>query len=692
MLTVLMATYNGAPTLPRVLAAYGALRAPAQGWQLIIVDNGSTDASRDIIASHAGRLPLRYLYEGRRGKNAALNSGLALALAEPACTLLVLSDDDASPAPDWLCRLEACAARQPDHAIFGGTIVPDWGAEPPDWIVNTVPLGLTYGLTAATLADGPVFPGLVWGANMALRRAVFDAGYRFDETIGPNGAAYAMGSETELTRRLDAAGYRSWFCPGAVVAHYIRPWQLQPDYVLQRAWRFGRGKYRQDEAGVFPEWLGVPRWMFRRALLEGRGALMAWLRRDRAGLFRHRWELAYLGGYVQEAWRGGGKRVKTVLITSHSGELGGMELRMAQEARFLADAGWRGVLATRRFAGSAAWRGMLAEQQLSWSAFAPPLFIEQWRWRRWNQWRARLWSARQLRSYRADLVHVALCWTNYGVSALWLAGQCRLPAVLSVHNAFPPATFSDWHRPRLTEAFAAVRGIYAVSETAMQHFLALYQPYIPPSARLAIIPNCVDTERFVPSAALRTAARARWGLPAGCLVLGSVGRLSVQKQPALAVALLATLRRQFPQLYLVLAGAGPLEAALRQQVRQAGLAPYVVFAGFVRQVEQVMPAFDLHVLMSRNEGFGIATIEAMACGVPAVATRVPGSVDILGDSQGGMLVPADDLEQAARQIGALLDDAALRADMGRHGRAEAQARYSQPVVGRQVRDFYRGLL
>lgn len=692
MLTVLMATYNGAPTLPRVLAAYAALAAPDGGWRLVIVDNGSTDGSRDIIEAHAGHLPLRYVYEARRGKNCALNRGLAEALADPATDLLMFTDDDAMPAPNWLRCMAACAAAHPGYAVFGGAIVADWAAPPPDWVLAHVPLGLTYGLTAPDLADGPVFPGLVWGANMAVRRAVFDAGFRFDESLGPNGGEYAMGGETSFTRRVAEAGYRSWFCRDAVVAHHIRPHQLQAPFLLQRARRFGRGQYRQAPPGAVPAWLGVPRWMFKRWLLEAAGAARAWARRDAIAVFRHRWELAYLSGYFHEARRGAQSQGNMVLITSHSGELGGMELRMAQEARFLADAGCTSLIATRRFPGSVEWRARLAADGVRWAPFSAPLFFEQWRWRRLNLWRARLFAVRAMRRHGARLVHIALCWTNYGVSALWLARQCKLPVVLSVHNTFAMDTISAWHEPMLRHAFGAVKGVYAVSGTSMQHFLAIYQTYLPPEARLAVIPNCVDTDRFRPSADVRQAARNRWGVPPDSLVLGCVGRLSVQKRPSLAIALLAMLRREHAQLFLVLVGMGPLEAGLRKQAEQSGMGPYVVFAGYMEQVETVMPAFDLHLLMSRNEGFGIATIEAMACGVPAVATDVAGSADILRDSQGGMLVPPNDLNEAASRISALLADAPRRVAMGRHARQEALQRYSSAVVGRQVRDFYRGLI
>jgi glycosyltransferase involved in cell wall biosynthesis len=222
--------------------------------------------------------------------------------------------------------------------------------------------------------------------------------------------------------------------------------------------------------------------------------------------------------------------------------------------------------------------------------------------------------------------------------------------------------------------------------------MAIYQPYLPVAARLAVIPNPVDVERFRPSLAARLQARKRLQLPQHALVIGTVARLSEQKRPELAIDLLAALRQRFADLYLLLVGDGPLEAALRAQADRLGLSPWVIFTGFIADVHEVMPALDMHLLMSRNEGFGIATVEAMACGIPAVATDVPGSADILRDSAAGLLIPAHDLAAAAKAVGDLLADPARRAGMGRHGREAAVSRYSNEVVGKQVLAFYDGLL
>ncbi|QGZ42868.1 glycosyltransferase involved in cell wall biosynthesis [Pseudoduganella flava] len=689
-----MATYNGAATLPKVLDAYCRLIAPRSGWRVVVADNGSTDGTRALLATYADRLPLCVVSEPRRGKNVALNAALLCALSgDDQAGLFVFTDDDATPDRDWLLRLEEAAWTQPDYDIFGGAIAPDWATEPPAWLVRLVPLGLTFGITPPDTPEGPVFAGLVWGANMAIRRALFAQGLRFDEAIGPTAGAYAMGSETQLTRHLADIGHRAWFCPGARVAHHIRAAQMTREWVLERAFRFGRGKFRQECPGRFPEWFGVPRWMYARYAREALGLAGAWLHRDADGRFQRRWELAYLRGHFHEAWRGTkavGKR--RVLITSYSGELGGMELRMAQEARFLRAGGYDSMLGIRAFPRSEEWAEELRARRVPVTRFDPPPVLEDWQWRRVNKWRALLWGRPALRRHRADLVHVAFCWNTYGATALWLAGRCGLPAVVSVHNTFPPCEFGAWHHRLLREAFATVRGIYGATESALQHFLVLYKPYLRADVRLAVIPNCVDTARFQPSPAMRSAARERWGVPSDALVIGSVARLSPQKRPEALVTLLHALRPRFPNLFLVLAGAGPLEAAVRRHAAALGVERYVIFAGYQQRVEELIPAFDLHLLLSRREGFGIATIEALACGVPAVASDVPGNADVLAGCAGGELVPLDDEAAVAGTVAALLADPVRRERMGKEGREDVVRRFAATHVQALVHEFYRGLV
>src|SRR5579864_2342209 len=109
MLSVLMATYNRAAKLAVVLDAYLRLDPLPGGWQLFIVDNGSTDETQQVVASFRERLPLTYLFEPQRGKNFALN----FALPKVQGDLIVFTDDDAMPESDWLTQLRSAADAHP---------------------------------------------------------------------------------------------------------------------------------------------------------------------------------------------------------------------------------------------------------------------------------------------------------------------------------------------------------------------------------------------------------------------------------------------------------------------------------------------------------------------------------------------------------------------------------------------------
>jgi glycosyltransferase involved in cell wall biosynthesis len=299
MLTVLMATHNGERTLPRVLEAYCRLHPPQGGWRLLVVDNASTDATREVVRAFARRLPIDYLFEPVQGQNRARNAGLAAIEGN----LVVFADDDAVPREDWLARLRQAADARPDFSIFGGTILPRWEQPPEEWLLRWVPLGPCFAITDRAWQEGGIKTDFVFSPNMAIRAEVFRGGCRFDEGIGPRRGLYAMGSETELTRRLASQGARAWHCPQAVVEHIIRASQMTRRWVLQRAIRYGRGQYRLSEQRRSPQLrlLGVPLRLLARAAVTGLAIPVADLRGDREAAFRKRWSLHYLYGRVLES-------------------------------------------------------------------------------------------------------------------------------------------------------------------------------------------------------------------------------------------------------------------------------------------------------------------------------------------------------------------------------------------------------
>ena len=302
MLTVVFATRNGMRTLPHVLDAYLRLDAPEGGWKLVVVDNGSTDQSREFVRSFSDRLPLTSISERKPGKNAALNAAIPLIEGD----LVILTDDDTIPRADWLQRMRVAADTHPDYSIFGGVVLPRWEIAPPEWVVKWVPAGPVFTLTSPSLSEGPVEHHFIFGPNMAVRARVFHDGFRFDPTIGPQGTNYAMGSETEFVKRLGRQGHGAWHVGTAQVEHYIRDFQTKESWILGRAIRMGRGMYRMGQTENGPEvaaWRGVPRYLFRELLTQSAILASALLTFRRETLFRARWNLNILRGQMIEAYR-----------------------------------------------------------------------------------------------------------------------------------------------------------------------------------------------------------------------------------------------------------------------------------------------------------------------------------------------------------------------------------------------------
>jgi len=244
MISVLVACHNGASTIGRTLEALSQLQEPRGGWRLIAVDNGSTDTTASILAQYRARLPLTCLFEPTLGKNHALNRGLQHLEGD----LAVFTDDDVIPDPDWLVRIKACADAHPEYDVIGGAILPVWPRQPPEWILESVPLGQVFGASNPSQTAGEISPHLVWGANMTVRMRVFRDGFQFDTRFGPNGTTrYVTGSETQFALRVAEAGYRFWFCPAIRVGHIIREEQFELRSILQRAFRSGRLQVRLEK-------------------------------------------------------------------------------------------------------------------------------------------------------------------------------------------------------------------------------------------------------------------------------------------------------------------------------------------------------------------------------------------------------------------------------------------------------------
>jgi sugar transferase (PEP-CTERM/EpsH1 system associated) len=209
-----------------------------------------------------------------------------------------------------------------------------------------------------------------------------------------------------------------------------------------------------------------------------------------------------------------------------------------------------------------------------------------------------------------------------------------------------------------------------------------------PQDRITVIRNGVDVARFSPvEPGPRLAARRSLGLGDGVLV-GTVGRLvDVKNQEGLLVAI-AELRRAGLDVSGAIVGDGPLRGHLEERIAALGLVGSVRLLGHRQDIETVYAAFDVFCLPSKSEGMSNTILEAMASGLPVVATRVGGADELVLHDQTGLLVPGDSGRALVAALAELVREPARRAAFGREGRRRAVAEFSLDRMLGNYLDFY----
>lgn len=277
--------------------------------------------------------------------------------------------------------------------------------------------------------------------------------------------------------------------------------------------------------------------------------------------------------------------------------------------------------------------------------------------------------------FRPDVIHGYLFGPNLLAA---LAG--RLAGVPAVVIAKRNVDAFETARQIAVQRFSArlATHVTAVSDAVAETVVALGVP----RARITVIPNGVDAGRFV----ARDAARAN-----GTPVIGSVGCLAARKDYGTLLDALALLDRRGVRFEAELVGDGPERAALEARARALGLAQRIRFLGERDDVALRLQGFDVFVLSSREEGIPNALLEAMAAGLPAVATAVGGTPEVLRDGETGWLVPPASPGPLADAVAEAL---ASRAEAGRRGRAARSHVLDALDIGAMVRrheTFYAGL-
>ncbi len=272
--------------------------------------------------------------------------------------------------------------------------------------------------------------------------------------------------------------------------------------------------------------------------------------------------------------------------------------------------------------------------------------------------------ARLRREGRLDVLDAHFGYPD-GFAAAWLGRRLGVPAVVTLRGTEVPLSRTRLRGRLLAAGLRRAARVLAVSGSLARLARALGVP----ASRIEVVPNGVDGERFRP--ADRRAARRRFGLPEEARVLVTVGGLCERKGFHRVIERLPGIARRFPDVhYLVVGGPSPegdWSGRLRALADRLGVAGRVRFAGELapEDLRWALSAADVFVLASRNEGWANVLLEAMACGLPVVATDVGGNREVVCRPELGIIVPFGDggaLEAAlVEALGRAWDRDAIRA-------------------------------
>lgn len=285
MLTFAFCTYNRAPRLAALIESMRSQQC-SMPFEVLVVDNNSSDDTPDVIAQFAGApgVPVRYVRETEQGIPYARNRAIAEAMDSE---ILVFIDDDELPLPGLLASA-VTAIRDEGAVCAGGKVKVDFGTFfRPAWLSDEL-LGffgeLDHGDDSFWIRD---IEKPVWSGNIAYDMRLFrdDPALRFDPRYNRRGTGVGGGSDAVMFRELLTRNVPIRYSPGMVVLHYVDHWRLRRRYFLKLHFIAGR-KHGQFETGDYPqEIFGVPPFMFGQALRHAWKTATMLLRRD-PGLVR----------------------------------------------------------------------------------------------------------------------------------------------------------------------------------------------------------------------------------------------------------------------------------------------------------------------------------------------------------------------------------------------------------------------
>jgi glycosyltransferase involved in cell wall biosynthesis len=300
-ITVVISTYNRSDMLHSALDSVLVQEDPGVPYEVIVVNNNSTDSTGEILESYLKRHSnLRYVFEGRQGVSYARNTGLAHARAP----IIAFADDDVRVSKDWIAGIKREFEAHPDVDCIGGRVLPRWTTPAPAWLTREqwMPLALQdYG-------DEPFYvdalnPLCLVSANLAFRRTVFAETGLFSTDLQRIKDGIGSTEDAELLERYWRTGRRCLYVPDLLVETDVPPDRMTMAY--HRRWHAGHGHFlaimRSEELErASGRLFDVPAHLYKQAIENAAGWLRCVLLGNRARAFLHETRLRFFRGFVQK--------------------------------------------------------------------------------------------------------------------------------------------------------------------------------------------------------------------------------------------------------------------------------------------------------------------------------------------------------------------------------------------------------
>lgn len=287
--------------------------------------------------------------------------------------------------------------------------------------------------------------------------------------------------------------------------------------------------------------------------------------------------------------------------------------------------------------------------------------------------------ARLFRRERIRIVH-----THNALPLIYAAPAAKLAGAQVIHTEHGRHTGRGRSLSARRVAVHAIDSFVAVSAATLEFARLTYRLG---RSNTHVIPNGIDLSVFRPDPGRRQELRRELGIPESACAIGTVGRLSPEKNHTMLVSAVAPLLAQ--GCHLVIAGGGSEVLRLQAQIARLPGSDHVHLLGERRDVARVLAALDVFALSSITEGLPLALLEAMATALPVVATAVGGVPAVVSHGHTGFLAASGDLVHFTRHLAGLVSDRPLRNQLGENGRHIAATHHDARVVAQSYLHLYR---